>query len=561
MTTLCTYSESTHLAHDILPTCPLSLTRAEHAYCGCARREHIEHGRISLRVLTCTHPHKWNGDKIVSNLHYSEAIRKLAARKLAEAKQQSNEREDMPTETKQEAKPQPLWPKKLPVIGGTGKRWAGKTFFGLSISPRSARVYDLEKSSETYEDLEGFAFTRVDVPTELLRVYPNGHTPMQFWEWWLADVRKVKPGDYRVIMVDPINDLESGLTAWVEKHPAAFGRNPGDYRHKGYQTPTFWGDVKEYWKRILNELASRCDTFYFTTHLTNVWVDGKPTSKEKPKGKVTLEELASLYLRFERTADAKGNMPKEPAGIVLKDRLLHSRYNEETGEIETRPVLPPRIPVCTPKRIRDYMLSPPDYSKLKADERYIEKGMSEEELLELKARTEEARSEATANEVRKLELEEGREERKRLAAEAQAAKAVKPRFPIEQTPVPQPETAPAPTPAPQPPARPSESGDGNARPDQGKALARLAEIRQRFFESACADKDDEARKNIWLAILAKRGVTTARDLDADQLDELIDRLTVIVHGNKEPQKEAQPQGEAPEQPAGDQPADGFQPAF
>lgn len=137
--------------------------------------------------------------------------------------------------------------------------------------------------------------------------------------------------------------------------------------------------MKTLWKAVLSDLASRCQTFVFCAHMANVWQGDRPTGKRKPKGKETLMELASLYLLMERKTDKDGQTPAKPAATVLKSRLVHTSFDTETMEVKLIPCLPPRIPVCTPKDIRDYMNSPPDYSALKPEEMVREEKLTAEE--------------------------------------------------------------------------------------------------------------------------------------------------------------------------------------
>src|SRR5688572_26103504 len=121
----------------------------------------------------------------------------------------------------------PLWPKKIEVMGLSGEFESGKTRFALGICPGpQTLLYDFEKSAGTYDEL---GHHRVDVPSEVLRKYPKGATSLEVFEWWLAHVRSVPPGKYRVIVIDTANDIEAGLVDYVAKNPTKFGRSSGQY--------------------------------------------------------------------------------------------------------------------------------------------------------------------------------------------------------------------------------------------------------------------------------------------------------------------------------------------
>jgi hypothetical protein len=278
-------------------------------------------------------------------------------------------------------------------------------------------------------------------------------------------------------VIDTISEIEDGLTEWVQKNPTYFGHSSGQYAK---MSGIMWGDVKTLWKAVLSDLASRCQTFVFCAHMANVWQGDRPTGKRKPKGKETLQELASLYLIMERKADKDGKMPAKPAATVLKTRLVHTKFDLATGELKIVPALPPRLPVATPQAIRQYMLTPPDYDNLKDEEMVKEEAMTPEqrELLAL------AKSEADrdAEEMRLRRVEQQREMQREADQKAdQKAAAVA---------------------TPQP--------DGPA-PEQLQKLLSL--------KNALAERGGTAEE--WAAFVTKYGVQKARELTPAQADEVI----------------------------------------
>lgn len=270
---------------------------------------------------------------------------------------------------------QPIWPNgiKIEVLGVTGAYGSGKTLFVLSIDPEHTRYYDFEKSGGTYE---GLGVNRIDVPAVMLEKYPKGYSPRHVFEWWYSDIKLLNPGGYAVVVGDPISDIEDGLVEWVKARHAEWGfKSAESFVATG---GIFWAKVKSEWKRVLADLSARCQTFAFTTHLKFVWNHGKPTTQQVPKGKSTLMELSSLFLFLERDSSAL-----VPSATVLKSRLAVTKVVD--GEIHIIPALPPRIAVATPKRIREYIITPPDYGKLAPDEIEQEKQFSEADKLELEA--------------------------------------------------------------------------------------------------------------------------------------------------------------------------------
>jgi hypothetical protein len=401
----------------------------------------------------------------------------------------------------------PLWPQPIEVLGLTGEFASGKTLFGLTIAPGPATLcYDNEKSSGTYLSL---GFERVDVPAELQKAHPAGYKPIDTFNWWIKHVRSVPTGKFRVILLDPVSEIESGLVDYVRTHPGDFGRTIAQYAKSA---GLMWGDVKEFWKAILADLASRCETFAFTSHMANVWERDGPTGKRKAKGKETLMELASLYLQLERKKDAKGNMPAKPAAVVLKSRLSSIRVSDG-GDVDIVPTLPPRLPEATPAAVRKYMTAPPDYSHLKPDELAPDVAMTEEEKLELRHQT--ARAECEAEEMRLARAERERATRERL----QQRPAVAPAQPPPATPPP---ASPSPTNGtPLPPPT-----DPNAVTQQ--QLIHLTRLRSRLWEAA-GDVTDEAKSARWNGVLAKRGVKSAKELTVAQADELIGSLAARLN--------------------------------
>ncbi len=298
----------------------------------------------------------------------------------------------------------PLWPQSIPIIGGTGDKGHGKTKWGLNICPGNLTtlVYDFEQSSASYEKEYariGVPFKRIDVQAEMHAAHPRGYKKVDMFVWWLKHIREVQAGQYRVIMVDPVTDLESGLTDWVNANPAFFGHTANQYSS---MSGIMWGDVKDYEKMILADICAKCETFYFTAHLGAEFANKSATGKKKPKGKETLFELASLYLWFNRDADAKtGIRPNAPSATVLKGRLETAELVD--GEVVSYSVLPPRIPVATPKSIRDYFKKPAGKIGLTDAEKIKEEVMSDDERLRLqtaKAEAERDTAQAHAEEAK-----------------------------------------------------------------------------------------------------------------------------------------------------------------
>ena len=290
----------------------------------------------------------------------------------------------------------------IPVIGITGKYQSGKTLFGLSIAPggNRTRCYDLELSASGYRGLE---FDYLDTNAQMRSLFgTKPYLPIDLFRWWYKSVQAIEPGKFAVIMCDPITDIESGLVDYVAADYASHGFSS----EKAFVSTggIFWSKVREFWKRVLADIASRCETFVFTAHLRKDWIGGKPTRNDKPGGKSSLLELASLYLWLDRSPDEKGVVPSQPRCLKkLKDRLSYTSFDPATMEPVVQPYLPPAFDDCTPGKIREYLKKPADYKKLKPAERVQEAKVTEIERLEIEKDIAEARASAEDSALQRLQ--------------------------------------------------------------------------------------------------------------------------------------------------------------
>lgn len=296
----------------------------------------------------------------------------------------------------------PIWGgKKIEILGLTGDFSSGKTLFALTIDPKNTLVIDVEKSSGSYEDLgESMKFTRIDLPNLVQSKCGSGYTALDTFRTWLDVIDKVKPGQYSVIVVDPITDLETGLVEWVKSRYDEYGFSSADkFEALG---GVFWAKISEEWNKIFLDIATRCQTFVFTAHLKSVWKNGRATSEMIPKGKKTLFQLSSLYLFLDRDPRTKGGQPPmKPHAHVLKQRLV--TMNPTTGEMQA--ILPPRLEVATPAEIRKYIANPPDYDNLSADEKSEEREVDEMERLQMELQASENRKAAEEASLEKARLQ------------------------------------------------------------------------------------------------------------------------------------------------------------
>lgn len=302
-------------------------------------------------------------------------------------------------------------PMEIEVFGATGEFSSGKTILGLSIAPgphpeghqfagQPRTLYlDFEKSGATYA---GAGCERFDVPSRIVEKLGMDYTVQQVAEWFVSLPSHLKPGQFDVIVVDPINDVEAGIIDIVKSKPESHGYTAAQFEKS---VPLLMGAAKAYWKKVLLLYSNVCKCFFFTTHLRDQFKGPAPTGKREPRGKETLAELASLYLWMERKTDEKGVVPEKPSAIVLKQRLADSMMNDD-GELVITNLMPPRIPEATAKAIRGYIANPPNYAKLAEAERVIETPMTEAEMERLKANTAEMRTAAAVAESQVLDRQQ-----------------------------------------------------------------------------------------------------------------------------------------------------------
>jgi len=332
----------------------------------------------------------------------------------------------MPTSTS-------LWGnQRIPIIMVSGAVNSGKSLFGVTIDENcrlpSSEVepttiaFDQEGSLDSYAGglnfehkdtraaIDAGVHNRVVTPESndprWLRILKEkadcGNSPSaSLFRAWYLSMLSIPPGRYRVGIVDTFTPLQEGLIDWLRRHPEAFGRSAAEYTKAA--SMFLWPDVKSMLSHILStDCRLRFETFVMTVHLKNEWADGKKTKNKIAEGLDVLEKLATLHIELDRSPKAKGKeAPKVPAGILKKERLVV--FGKTAAD--DRPVLPPRIPECTPDAIRAYIANPPDFSKLAAAERLPEPAkLSEDERLAVQQQIAQFQAEAEQSKLSALEL-------------------------------------------------------------------------------------------------------------------------------------------------------------
>lgn len=533
---LCRYSRSEVLASQILQACPIGLTSSQHGACPCKQRKYKVGPNRDLRVIQCLFPKTYRGDVIDDPDRFRSEIAARASMNggaknmstavadppnAAGAKAKEGASKDGDGANSQAANPGLWCGIEIPIIGVCGEKWQGKTLFVASIDPEHTAMVDLEGSSATYSSIP-FA-RRWDLYDEMMTKHKRVPTPLECFEWFRDLIEAIKPGDFRVLAVDPITDIEQGMVDWVQKHPEHFGHTKNQYENA---MGIMWGDVKSYWKMLLGIVATKVETFAFTAHMGAVWKGKQPVEgKRKAKGKETLYELASLYLQVERPLDAEGKQPDKPSARVLKSRLALSAFVD--GEITHKPILPPYLKVATPKAIREYIKSPPDYAKLKKSEIAPPEKLSDEDKLLIEASiAEDQRAAAEANLSRMERMQKAAEEQARLKREreaqqeANAAKA---------------DAAAAVTNSNEASNGTITTETGTVLPKSHEPLAGIQEAGDRADLKALHAKVKDLCAALQMPpqkiadMLAKRGVKTVEELTLAQAEEVRGKLQLVVN--------------------------------
>lgn len=319
---------------------------------------------------------------------------------------------------------------RIPIIMVSGPVNSGKTLFGLTIDPNCRKpssevqpttlVYDQEGSSDPYvgglnfEHKDTRAAVAAGVHREVVAPGPddprwlqilkkqadcNDSPSASMFRAWYLSLLKVPAGQYAVGLCDTFTPLQDGMVDWLRRHPEAFGRTFAEYQKAS--SMFLWPDVKAMLAHILTiDCRLRFETFVLNVHLKNEWSGGAKTGKQIAEGLDVLEKLATLHLELDRAPKEKGKeAPRVPAAIVKKERLV--RFSVDGNDL---PILPPRLPACTPDAIRKYIVSPPDFAKLDAGERLPDQSMSEDDKLRLQASIAENQRVAEESRLSALEM-------------------------------------------------------------------------------------------------------------------------------------------------------------
>ena len=300
-----------------------------------------------------------------------------------------------------------LWgTQRIPIIVLSGEVNSGKTLFALTADPATrtknqlprTRVWDQEGSAESYVSALNFQWrdTREAVMQGVHRktmqasaddprwrkillekADVNDSPSASLFRAWYLDLLSVERGQFSVGVCDTFTPLQDGLVEWLKLHPEAFGRTVLQYERAS--SMFLWPDVKAMLSYILaTDCRLRFETFILTVHLKNEWSSGSKTGQRIAEGLDTLDKLATLHLRLDRSPKAKNKeAPRVPSAIVVKERLV----SFGATSADDRPILPPRLPEATPDAIRTYIAAGgADFGNLEPGERLPDNSMTGDQL-------------------------------------------------------------------------------------------------------------------------------------------------------------------------------------
>lgn len=407
---------------------------------------------------------------------------------------------------------------KIPVLGLAGEFSSGKTLFGLTIDPDNTLVIDMEESSATYSSLP--IKKRVSFFDEMVARTGGKRIPSneEKFVWFRDLIMNMPSGEYSVLFVDPITDIEDGLVEYVENHPDEFGLSSKQMTEAGGLK---WGAVNAHWNTLIGFVSRKVETLAFTAHMGNVWDGGRPVKgARKAKGKTALRKLASLYIELRREVGKDGRVAKLPTGLVFGDNAKERMSIWVPSRKEFVQILPPRIEECTPAKIREFIKNPVGLRDLKKSELLPPKPeLSPDEKLLLQAQI--AEDQRAAEEAKALSM----------AAIADGARAGLAKIQAQQSQPPQPQQQ-VTEPVVQQPAQVAQQVDIVREAFKEIEEELRPEFKQKVEACMAICRELKASADQVKATLAKYGVDTWEKLTPRQLDELHAKLSGVAASKK-----------------------------
>lgn len=293
--------------------------------------------------------------------------------------------------TEQQQQREPLWPNghQIGLISLSGEHESGKSLFGLTIDRHSVCVIDTEDSCTDYEGQ--FQLQRITSIDDLAKVPPGQNVRISFpaiagtqvdlirrFETFDRICKAIAVGQWRVIGVDTITDLEPALQEQVRKFPERFNLTANQIARA---SQLIYGPAKSLEEQILLGLKTKAECVYVCRHMRDVFQGNQRSGRREAKGMDSIDKLSGLTLELHRHPDKQGVKPLRPWAVVVKHRIMSFGADGEPVDH-----LPPRIEIATPNAIREYIKNPPDWRNLKEGERVEQVTMSEDDRLLMQAR-------------------------------------------------------------------------------------------------------------------------------------------------------------------------------
>jgi len=235
----------------------------------------------------------------------------------------------------------------------TGMRGVGKSFLASQADiPDNVLFWDFEEKGSGIDAQLHFG-RYISVSALAANKFGMDFKPDQMWQVINEEINKVELGRYSVAVIDNLEPLENAMLNQVKKYPMQYGISVSNANSGAFGGA--WPGVNYLVSGFCNRLYSRgVRLIIVTAHLKSVWsATGPIPNKWKPKGVERWHELSILSLVL-TTAE---NAPV-PSGLVQKEQLASTTFNEESGEIEVVRRLPLRLPKATFAAIRGYLKEP-----------------------------------------------------------------------------------------------------------------------------------------------------------------------------------------------------------
>jgi len=190
---------------------------------------------------------------------------------------------------------------------------------------------------------------------------PDDYDVQGLAKWFLKTLTNI-PAGLTHLIIDNATWAEAGLGWQVLQNPAKYGVNA-----KNAQAGIYGGanpGITVLWANIFGYLQNRgIKVVTVINHMSQPWINGAPApNKFNIKGNKVFNQVASLAIILTPANPHRGGRPPIPSGLVIKEAINLTSFNEELGEFFTVKALPARVPVCTWKRITGYLNEPANFA-------------------------------------------------------------------------------------------------------------------------------------------------------------------------------------------------------